>query len=298
MPLQGTIFDIQRYSTHDGPGIRTTVFMKGCNLRCYWCHNPESLRPQPEVLFLAAKCIGCGRCAAACEHAAMTAPGRIERDACAGCGACAKACPPKALVLSGRRATVEEILAEAEKDAAFYRRSGGGVTVSGGEALLQADFVAELLCALRRRGIHTAVDTAGDVPFSAFEAVLPHTDLFLFDIKAADPELHRQGCGRDNLRILANLRRLCGAGAPVRLRVPVIPGFNDTPEAMTAIGEIIGSLPGRRPLDLLRFHRMGEAKYGHLGQAYRAGELEPPDDEKMRLLAKALSPHCDGIEIR
>lgn len=171
------------------------------------------------------------------------------------------------------------------------------MTVSGGEALAQSDFVAELLCACKEAGLHTAVDTAGDVPFSAFEAVLPCTDLFLYDIKAADAELHRRGCGRDNQRILDNLHHLCALGANVRLRVPVIPGFNDEPEEMEAIGALIASLPGSYALDLLRFHRMGASKYQHLQLPYRAEDLLPPDDERMCLLASVLTPYCESLHI-
>lgn len=228
----------------------------------------------------------------------MAEAGRPDRAKCTACGACAAACPAKALTLAGREMTVADVMREVEKDRAFYERSGGGVTVSGGEALLQSEFVAELLAACRERGIHTTVDTAGDVPFSALEAVLPYTDMFLFDIKAADAELHRQGCGRDNARIVDNLRRLCERGAEVRLRVPVIPIYNDTDEAMRAIGALIGTLHGSHPLDLLRFHRMGGAKYEHLALPYPAGNLEPPDDGRMVALAAILAPYCASVQIQ
>ena len=187
-------------------------------------------------------------------------------------------------------------MAELLKDRAFFDRSGGGVTLSGGEVLLQSAFAAEVLAALRAEGIHTAVDTAGDVPYEAFEQVLPHTELFLYDVKAADPEQHREGCGRDNGRILANLRHLSGAGANIRLRVPVIPGFNDADARMEGIAALIAGLPERHPVDLLRFHRMGSGKYEGLDQSYRAQALSPPDDQRMEALAGLFRRH--GIDVQ
>ncbi len=289
--MRGIIFDIQRFSTHDGPGIRTTVFFKGCPLRCFWCHNPESISPAPEVLFTREKCIGCGGCTGACPARAIE-NGQIDRTRCTGCGGCAAVCPSRALKLYGREVTARDVLREAERDMPFYARSGGGVTLSGGEALMQGEFAGEVLRLLRERGIRTAVDTAGDVPYSAFERVAGAADLFLFDIKTAEGWRHERGCGRGNARILGNLHRLCQTGANIRLRVPVIPGFNDSAEAMRAIGGVIGGLPGRYPLDLLRFHRMGAQKYAALGIAYRAEESAPPDDEAMRGFAKELRPYC------
>ena len=296
--MKGVIFDIQRFSTHDGPGIRTTVFFKGCPLRCFWCHNPESISPKPEILVKQAACIGCGRCTEACLNAAVSGPGQIDRAACTACGRCAEACPTRALALSGRSADTGEVLAQVLKDRAFYSRSGGGMTISGGEALLQSSFAAELLAACKREGIHTAVDTAGDVPYQAFEDVLPYTDLFLYDVKAASPGLHRKGCGKDNGRIVENLRRLSESGAEIRLRIPVIPGFNDNPEEMERIGALIGSLSGKQPADLLRFHRMGAVKYEGLQREYAAKAFEPPDDALMRRLAEILKPHCACIQIQ
>jgi pyruvate formate lyase activating enzyme len=264
------IFNIQKYNMYDGPGVRTLIFFKGCPLRCYWCHNPESIHPQPELMYESAKCIGCGRCG-----------DRLS-------GACADNCPSGALTVSGKNVTVEELLQTAEKDNLFYQRSGGGITVSGGEALLQPVFAAAFLAACRENGWHTAVDTAGEVPFSAFEAVLPYTELFLYDIKVIDPARHTQGCGTDNRRILDNLRRLSALGAEIRLRVPVVPGFNDDEAAMAEIGAFTQTLPRAHPLDLLRFHRMGAVKYKNLRRTYPANDITPPDDTRMRALADSI----------
>ncbi len=294
--MQGLVFDIQRYSSHDGPGIRTTVFMKGCPLGCFWCHNPESISLRPEVLVNAAKCIGCGACIHACPCGAMRNVAAMDRARCTGCGACASACPAKALSLAGKLMDCDEIVREILKDKAFYDRSGGGVTFSGGEALLQSAFVAQTLKSSKEQGIHTAVDTSGAVPYESIEEVLPHTDLFLYDIKTADAAKHAQGCGTDNARVLENLERLCRAGANVLIRVPVIPGFNDDEASMRAIGDVIAAMPGERNVELLRFHRMGAGKYESLGLTYRAEKLAPPADGRMENLATILRSYCAHVD--
>ncbi len=208
--IYGTIFNIQRFSIHDGPGIRTTIFFKGCNLRCFWCHNPESLTQAPEIQFFAQKCIGCGKCIEVCPvhaHSVSTdGSGRrvFDRKLCIRCGKCAEACCTCALEMCGKRISVKEAADEAEKDKAFYDNSGGGVTLSGGEPLLQAEFAAALLEECKKRGMHTAVETAGNVSWKAVEGVMPHTDLFLYDIKVADPVRHKEVTGCGNRLIIAN----------------------------------------------------------------------------------------------
>ena len=258
--MTAQIFDIIRTSTVDGPGIRTAVFFKGCNLACRWCHNPESQHCEIELLYDRRKCIGCGSCARVCTR---------SFEDCVGCGQCAAVCPTGARTLCGHAWTVEALLAEVERDMPYYAATGGGVTCSGGECLLQSEFLCDFLASCRGRGIHTAVDTAGHLPWSAFAAVMPYTDLFLYDVKAADPVLHRTGTGVENGLILDNLRRLCEADAEVIVRVPVIGGFNADPAEQAAIAALLAPLP-LRGVELLAYHAMGEHKYAALGRTAAA----------------------------
>jgi glycyl-radical enzyme activating protein len=265
----GTVFDVQRFSIHDGPGVRTTVFLKGCPLRCRWCHNPESRRPAPELLFAAERCVGCGACLAACPHGAhrvVDGEHRFERERCTACGACAAECPATALELAGRTAGVPELLAEVLRDRDFYEASGGGLTLSGGEPTAQPDFTAALLSATRAQGIPTAVETCGWCDFAVLERLRPLVDLFLFDLKA-DPDRHRDLTGADAGPILANLRRLHGSGARIRLRLPMVPGVNDTDEHFGNIAGLVRELPGLEGLQLLPYHPLAAGKYRALGIA-------------------------------
>ena len=244
--MKGVIFDIQRFSVHDGPGIRTTVFMKGCSLRCGWCHNPEGLRMEPQVQFFREHCIGCGRCGGERELQNVSK------------------CPAGALKRVGEAYTPEQLLDEVLADLDFYG-SDGGVTFSGGECLLQADFVGHMLQALKNRGVTTAVDTCGNVPWENIEKALPYCDTWLYDIKCADSENHRRYTGSRNERILENLEKLGRIGANIWIRVPVIPDFNDNLEEMKRIAAIASSVSGVSRVTLMPYHTLGKSKYVTLG---------------------------------
>jgi pyruvate formate lyase activating enzyme len=297
--MTGRIFNIQRFSIHDGPGIRTTVFLKGCTLGCRWCHNPESIASQPELVFFEQRCIGCRRCFAACESGALTLEGdrrqyRVER--CRLCGRCAEACYAEALVMQGRTATAEEVVAEVLKDKPFYETSRGGVTLSGGEPLLQAGFVAEVFARCRERGVATCLDTAAHVPWAAFEAVLPHTDLVLLDLKLMDPERHRAATGASNEVILANARRLGDGRCPLVVRVPVIPGYTDDDANVAAIADFVRGFPALDHVELLPYHRFAESKYRRLQRAYPLEGTEPPPRERLEALAALVAER--GLRVK
>lgn len=247
------IFDIRHSSTSDGPGIRTTVFFKGCNLHCAWCHNPESQTAEPQLAFFAEKCTGCRVCRNICD-----------KTECDACGKCADTCAAGARKLYGKKIPKETVLREILTDRIWYDATGGGVTFSGGECMLYTEYLAALLAECRQEGIHTAVDTAGNVPFSEFEKVMPYTSLFLYDIKAIESELHRKGTGSDNRLILENLNRLQDAGCRILIRVPVIPGFNDG-EELDKIRSYIES--HELSAEYLPYHDYGESKKKALADA-------------------------------
>jgi pyruvate formate lyase activating enzyme len=269
--LTATIFDIQRNSYVDGPGIRTTVFFKGCNLRCLWCHNPESQSPKPQMMLYKNKCTGCGKCKEKC-------PNHLE--SCELCGKCTIYCPHDAREICGKEYTVDEVMREILKDKVFYENSGGGVTFSGGECMLQIDFLEEILKACKENGIHTAVDTAGCVPFEYFERILPCTDLFLYDVKCFDSEKHKQYTGVGNELILENLKRLLATDKSVWIRIPIIPTINDTEEELQGIKEYIFSCGKPAKFELLPYHAMGEHKYAAIGKETQIFSV--PGEEKMK----------------
>ena len=262
------IFDIERNSFVDGPGIRTTVFFKGCNLKCAWCHNPESQKPKPEMMFYKDKCTGCGKCKEKC-------PNGLEK--CDLCGECTFYCPADARKVCGREYTVDEVFSEIIKDKLFYENSGGGVTFSGGECLLQIDFLYEILKKCKENSLHTAVDTAGHVPFQAFEKILPYTDLFLYDIKAFNAEKHKQYVGVSNELILDNLKKLFSSGAKIWIRIPIISGVNDNIEEMLKIKEFLKTYGKPEKIELSPYHAMGENKYGAIGRNLHRFTAIPED---------------------
>ena len=256
--MTATIFDIERSSFVDGPGIRTTVFFKGCNLRCVWCHNPESQSAKPELAFFESRCTHCGKCKEKCPNALTS---------CTLCGACATYCPTDARKIYGKEMNVDEVMEEILRDRAFYENSGGGVTFSGGECMLQIDFLEEILKQCKEQGIHTAVDTAGHVPYEYFERILPYTDLFLYDVKAFDSAVHQQYTGVGNERILENLQTLLALGAPIWVRIPTIPTVNASVEEMKKIKAFLDANGAPRKVELLPYHAMGEGKCTALGKA-------------------------------
>jgi pyruvate formate lyase activating enzyme len=273
---EGYVFDIQRYSIHDGPGIRTTVFLKGCPLHCFWCQNPESQKLSPEILFFKDRCTACGRCADVCPNQAVKLNGKIsqtDRSRCSGCGQCVEACPNEARKLAGRLMTAEQVLLEVLKDKKFYDNSGGGVTLSGGEPLFQPDFAMDILRKSKDERLHTVVETSGSVPWSHFEKIIDYTDLFLFDIKQIDDGRHQSGTGMSNNLILSNIKKVAGL-KKLKVRVPLIPGFNDSREDIQSIARFVKGELGTVEIELLAYNKMGEIKYERLGRECRFLELQ------------------------
>ncbi len=296
---RGMVFDIQRFSVSDGPGVRTTVFLKGCNLRCLWCHNPESQNAKQELQIQEKSCIHCGACIGNCEKGALyvTGEGKYElnRALCDGCGACTAVCCTKAVSLTGRRMIAEEVLHEVKKDLEMYRISGGGMTVSGGEPLLQPAFTEELLRMAKACGIHTAVETAGDVSYEHLSKIAGFTDLFLYDIKGYDAEGHRKNTGRTNGRILENLKKL-SERSHVFVRMPVIAGKNDSPEEIRKTSKFLRDLVGVEQIEVLPYHRFGEGKYECYGR--RAECFQAPTDEQLEMLAGILKETGKKVIVR
>ena len=260
--MKGIVFDIQRFSVHDGPGIRTTVFMKGCPLRCRWCHNPEGLLQKPQLQFFEDKCVGCGACG--------------KRDRLSD----SERCNSEALTVCGRELDESEIMAEVLKDRIFYANNGG-VTFSGGEYLLQADFVASVLSLAKAEDLHTSIDTCGYVNWSNIEKTLDFCDLYLYDIKCLDPSLHKEYTGVDNSLIVENLKRLSACGKDIWIRVPVIPDFNNNEAEMKAIAELVSTLSSVKQVTLMPYHTLGASKYKTLGLEYKFDTEQRISDEEL-----------------
>jgi pyruvate formate lyase activating enzyme len=286
----GKILRIERFAIHDGPGIRTTVFLKGCPLRCTWCHSPESQLLQPEFMPRPERCVRCLACTGACpQHAVRPAAdgGPLAPDTCEACGACAQACPTGARELVGRTMSVDSLMAEIERDRIFYDESNGGVTFSGGEPLMQPAFLSEVVSACRASAIHVAVDTCGHADTSALVDVARDADLFLFDLKIMDEDRHRAFTGASNVRILQNLERLATVHGNVLVRFPLIPGVNDDDENVRSMGAFLASLRLTR-IDVLPYHRAGIAKYERLQRPYTHGDTQPPPPEKVDHVVRLL----------
>jgi len=283
--MKGIIFDIKRYAIHDGPGIRTTVFFKGCPLGCWWCHNPEGLVLQSELIFKEKRCLkGCTECVESCAQGALSRVGHlilIDKEKCDLCGQCTGVCPSEALEIIGREMSVEEVMKEVEKDMIFYEQSEGGVTFSGGEPLMQPEFLSALLEECKKRNIHTAVDTCGCAPPEVIDNIRDKVDLFLYDIKIMDDNKHIEYTGVSNKPILENLKKLAEQGSAVAVRLPLIPGVNDDNDNVNKVAEFILSLPGIKDISLLPYHRAGSEKYKRLKKAYKMEKTQPSPDQKI-----------------
>ena len=275
----GLVFNTQRYSVHDGPGIRTTVFLKGCPLRCAWCHNPEGISPNREMLIMENRCIACGECRKRCAFGTVFSgegPLPILNGRCTWCGACIDACPTGARQIIGQDVTVERVLSEIRKDRVFFEESGGGVSFSGGEPLMQPAFLFDLLHACRAEGLHTAVDTCGMAKPDDLLAIAPLADLFLYDLKLMDDTRHRKVTGVSNRVILENLRALGRVHSRIWIRVPLVPGINDDQPSLEAIGRFAASVPGVRQVNVLPFHGTGLPKARRLGRGGGLEGVTPP----------------------
>lgn len=301
---KGLITNIQHFSIHDGPGIRTTVFMKGCPLNCLWCHNPESISFKPEIAYHPEFCIRCGACVSACQHQGHqieTGQKVFKRENCRLSGLCLEHCWAEALELKGREYAVAQVLEEVLEDRLFYQNTGGGVTLSGGEPLAQPDFSLNFLKAAKENDLHTVVDTSGLVRWEVLNSVLPYTDLFLFDLKCFSARRHKALTGVDNELIKANLRRLLEVKAAVWIRIPLIAGCNDQPEEWEPAAEMIAGLNADSTVHLLPYHGFGEDKYARLGRAYQLPGAQPPSPSHLGSLcrifqAKGLRVSVKGME--
>jgi pyruvate formate lyase activating enzyme len=298
--VTGIVFNIMRFCVHDGPGIRTTVFLKGCPLRCPWCHNPESWEPGPRLVARTERCIACGACVTVCPNGAIVKNGDTYEtlpDRCTHCGTCQDVCPAEARELIGRTMTVGDVMTEVEKDSVFYEESGGGVTFSGGEPLLQNRFLRALLLASKERGLHTAVDTSGFTSPATLEAICASTDLFLYDVKSMDDAVHRATTGVSGALVQGNLRRLASWGKKVIVRMPVIPGVNDDDRNIEATGRFIASLGNVVAIQLLPFHTIGADKYARLGVPFALQGTDAPSNDHMIRIAKSMSRYHHAITI-
>ena len=299
--VEGTIFDIKKYAIHDGPGIRTTVFFKGCPLACRWCHNPEGITVASQRIYRQERCIGCGECIQICPQKVITetADG-IASDPvkCDLCQTCADHCPSEAVEFVGRKVTVGEAMRQIEKDIAFYDESGGGITLSGGEPLMQPEFLLQLLDACADLDLHRTVDTTGYADSELLLQVAQKTDLFLYDLKLMDAARHRDFTGVSNEGILHNLKLLAQNEARIQVRVPIIPGINTDAENIDRTAAFVSALPGVEKIAILPFHNSARGKYGRLGMDCISSDIECPSDEHLRIIARRLAKSGLQVKIR
>ena len=288
----GSIFNIQKFSVNDGPGIRTTVFMKGCPLHCIWCHNPESKSSRPEIFYNPQKCIGCGKCLTACENGGHKVTDGIHvysRDVCDSCGSCADACVTGALEKCGNLMSAADVLTEVLKDEIFYETSGGGLTISGGEPMMQFEFTYELLTLAKEKGLHVCMETCGFAPSEKYEKIAPLVDIFLFDYKVTDPELHKKYTGADNELILKNLSMLDSLGAKTVLRCPIIPTCNDKDDHFSGIAAVANRLKNIIEINVEPYHPLGKGKSELLGKDYPLSDIGFPTEDQVAAWIEKIS---------
>lgn len=296
---KGIVTNIQRYSLHDGPGLRTNVFFKGCALHCSWCSNPEAIQPQPEIAFFEQYCFLCGECVSACPQSAITTRDQQiqwDRLKCNQSGRCVDVCPSHAFTIIGREMTAREVMTEVLRDAAFYS-DHGGVTLTGGEPTLQPQFAEAVLRLSKEEGFHTAIETCGAVGWQNIKRLLPHLDLVLFDLKHTDPTIHRRFTGSSNLTILENLRKTTGSGAKVIVRIPLIPDFNADKESLIAIAKFVQSLRVVNEVHLLAYHTLGKSKYHALGLPYPMENYPPMQQEEAEKWSSIFTSHGISVQI-
>ena len=297
--MEGQIFNIMKYAVHDGPGIRTTVFLKGCPLDCWWCHNPESQELKPQLTFFPNRCIGCMDCIAACKENAITAvDGKVVTDLekCKNNGDCTLVCFAEARQMAGETMSVEEVVKEVSKDKIFYDESGGGVTFSGGEPLVQKTYLLELLKEMKKIGIHTTIDTCGYASNETIKEVAELTDLFLFDLKHMNSEKHEKYTGVPNELILENLNILHSMGKDIIIRIPIIPGFNDSKEELEDMKNYISTLKNIKEVDLLSYHSIGQEKYNRIGKPYKMKDVKEPSEDEMNYAVSLMEGN--GIKVK
>lgn len=299
--MTGTIFNIQKFCVNDGPGIRTTVFFKGCPLRCIWCHNPESKAAKPELFYNAKKCVKCGKCASVCEfgvHSFQEGEHIFKRELCTACGKCVKVCPTQALEMSGYEISAQEVIDAVLRDKIFYDNSGGGMTLSGGEPMMQYEFALELMKKAKDEGLHTCMETCGFAPQEHYREIAEYTDIFLFDYKVTNPEKHKEYTGVTNEKILSNLKMLDAMGKSIVLRCPIIPTLNDDKEHLQAISDVANSLKNIIEIDIEPYHPLGKGKSELLGKDYPLSHLDFPAQEEIAQWIETVKNGTDILVIK